>query len=345
MSLSRGLTTRSKQQDHSQQSTTMPFPNLLKKSSTKTPERKISIAHISSPTLLSTTNVQTLNHPSIKAARQIRKVPSLASTSSAHTDLDSDGSSVSPRSRGTSFTDHSSVGSTPSSPKPGEARFASYSSTKSSPPPPRRAASSSNIKQRALSFEPSPSVPSRAPAHSKIAHEQLARKRSLQTMNTWQDPARSVPAVPAIPSTHIEKRTSRDLFNSWFDSPPMPSSTNSLKTSSVQSSHSGSHTSHSGSHSSRSTTTSTFSTGSQHSQTTHPFGKELMQLDEIAEEFGGAVRDAERQADARAMAQKGLVKVSANDYIRDIEPLFERLFVWRTSRAPPMSQSMGAGWI
>lgn len=44
-----------------------------------------------------------------------------------------------------------------------------------------------------------------------------------------------------------------------------------------------------------------------------------MQLDEIAEEFGGAVRDAEREGDIRAMRQKGLQRFCAEDYMREIE--------------------------
>ncbi|KAE9961507.1 hypothetical protein BLS_001893 [Venturia inaequalis] len=63
---------------------------------------------------------------------------------------------------------------------------------------------------------------------------------------------------------------------------------------------------------------------SQHSVSpsgNHPFGKELMQLDEIAEEFGGAVRDVEREGDIRTMRQKGLQRFRAEDYMLEIEKL------------------------
>lgn len=53
----------------------------------------------------------------------------------------------------------------------------------------------------------------------------------------------------------------------------------------------------------------------------HPFGRELEQLEEIAEEFGGAVRDAEREADLAVMREKGLRRFCADDYMREIEPL------------------------
>jgi hypothetical protein len=59
----------------------------------------------------------------------------------------------------------------------------------------------------------------------------------------------------------------------------------------------------------------------------HPFGKELEQLDEIVEEFGGAFRDAERDADLEMMKTRGLQKFCANDYIMEIEPLFTLCFL------------------
>ncbi|KAF2204198.1 hypothetical protein GQ43DRAFT_197816 [Delitschia confertaspora ATCC 74209] len=58
----------------------------------------------------------------------------------------------------------------------------------------------------------------------------------------------------------------------------------------------------------------------------HPFGKELEQLNEVAEEFGGAVRDAEMEADLTAMAEKGLAKFCATDYLQEITPLFGNRF-------------------
>lgn len=54
----------------------------------------------------------------------------------------------------------------------------------------------------------------------------------------------------------------------------------------------------------------------------HPFGKELEQLNEVAEEFGGAVRDAEMEADLSMMSEKGLAKFCAADYLNEIKPLY-----------------------
>jgi hypothetical protein len=63
-----------------------------------------------------------------------------------------------------------------------------------------------------------------------------------------------------------------------------------------------------------------------HTESSHPFGKELEQLDEVAEEFGGAVRDAEREADLNIMRRLGLRRFCAEDYIKEIEPLFVRCY-------------------
>lgn len=58
----------------------------------------------------------------------------------------------------------------------------------------------------------------------------------------------------------------------------------------------------------------------------HPFGKELEQLSEVAEEFGGAVRDAEMEADLAVIRERNLATFCAADYLAEIQPLFNRRF-------------------
>jgi hypothetical protein len=123
--------------------------------------------------------------------------------------------------------------------------------------------------------------------HSKLAHEQLARKKSLQNLANRLPPPRSVPPVPPITR---EQRASADMF--------------------------------------RSTVT----------DTRHPFVKELEQLEEIAEEFGGAVRDATRDADMHIMKQRGLKKFCADDYMKDLTGLFSHYFEAPIAPKP-------VGWI
>jgi hypothetical protein len=54
----------------------------------------------------------------------------------------------------------------------------------------------------------------------------------------------------------------------------------------------------------------------------HPFGRELEQLNEIVEEFGGVIRDAEAEADLAIMRSKNLAAYCAADYLSEIRPLF-----------------------
>ncbi|KAF2013211.1 hypothetical protein BU24DRAFT_232121 [Aaosphaeria arxii CBS 175.79] len=58
----------------------------------------------------------------------------------------------------------------------------------------------------------------------------------------------------------------------------------------------------------------------------HPFGKELEQLNEVAEEFGGVVRDAEHEADVSVLRERNLAVYCAADYLAEIRPLFNNRF-------------------
>ncbi|KAF2830967.1 hypothetical protein CC86DRAFT_133020 [Ophiobolus disseminans] len=69
---------------------------------------------------------------------------------------------------------------------------------------------------------------------------------------------------------------------------------------------------------------------------THPFGRELEQLNEIVEEFGGVVRDAETEADLTAMRSKNLAAFCAAEYLSEIRPLFNSRFGF-PQQAPAMA--------
>ncbi|KAF9699453.1 hypothetical protein EKO04_002278 [Ascochyta lentis] len=58
------------------------------------------------------------------------------------------------------------------------------------------------------------------------------------------------------------------------------------------------------------------------SEEAHPFGAELEQLNEVAEEFSGVARSAEEQADVEFMQRRGLAAFCAADYLAEIQPLF-----------------------
>ena len=75
-------------------------------------------------------------------------------------------------------------------------------------------------------------------------------------------------------------------------------------------------------------------TGSILEEETHPFGRELEQLNEVVEEFGGVVRDAEAEADFSAMRAKNLAAFCASDYLAEIRPLFSYRFGTPNQAAP-----------
>ncbi|KAF2636347.1 hypothetical protein P280DRAFT_409844 [Massarina eburnea CBS 473.64] len=66
----------------------------------------------------------------------------------------------------------------------------------------------------------------------------------------------------------------------------------------------------------------------------HPFGKELAQLSEVAEEFNGVVRDAEKEADLAIIQDRHLAMYCAADYLAEIQPLFSSRFNTYHSTAP-----------
>jgi hypothetical protein len=58
----------------------------------------------------------------------------------------------------------------------------------------------------------------------------------------------------------------------------------------------------------------------------HPFGRELEQLNEVVEEFGGVVRDAQVEADLTVMRSRNLAAYCAADYLSEIRPLIKSRF-------------------
>jgi hypothetical protein len=326
-SISRAFTLRSKR-NKDKETSTPPVP--LRSASMRYSGKPVDIRTISSPVaLLSTTNMLSYNAPDVSSVRAQRKAStSVSSGSSSRSSADeSDTSTISYTSHDTTLTDVSSIASSsPISSPDSKDRLSYFPSSKTlslSPPiPPRisRSISTSELRPSSsllLDSEPgsSPEIPQRAPSHSKKAHEVLARKRSLQTMSRTN-------SVSSITSTSREKRNSIEFFSrNITDAPapslptfgfsPSPSLSNSPHTSHHQSSHS------------------------------HPFGKELMQLDEIAEEFGGAVRDAEREGDIRAMRLKGLQRFCAEDYMREIQSLLGGFL----SPYPSHVQQQEVAWI
>ncbi|KAK3062456.1 hypothetical protein LTR53_019356, partial [Teratosphaeriaceae sp. CCFEE 6253] len=72
-------------------------------------------------------------------------------------------------------------------------------------------------------------------------------------------------------------------------------------------------------------------------QTENPFGRELAQLDEVAEEFGQVVHDVETADDIAVMQTRGFACYSASDYMSEIQDTIYGTFTEPTQDV--------AGWI
>lgn len=79
----------------------------------------------------------------------------------------------------------------------------------------------------------------------------------------------------------------------------------------------------------------------------NPFGMELAQLDEVAEEFGNTVRDAADDVDVVVMQSQGLAKFQAVDYMSEINDLVFETYMSDESDASSDSgaESDLGGWI
>lgn len=69
----------------------------------------------------------------------------------------------------------------------------------------------------------------------------------------------------------------------------------------------------------------------------HPFGKELEQLHEVAEEFGSAVRNAEADEDRDILLSRGLAQFCASDYMNEIESMYSTVFAEDAAVYQPMA--------
>jgi hypothetical protein len=160
-------------------------------------------------------------------------------------------------------------------------------------------------------YFPSSKAPRRAPSHSDI--------------NRKINPVASIPEVPATTSTpaipgralsHSKRAHERVANKRSLQNMSPPSLTPKVAV-----------------RASREHRTS-LDMFSPHTTNDHPFGKELEQLSEVAEEFGGVVRNAEWDEDVAAMAKLGLGRFGVSDYLSEIQPLFSSLLDARRFAAP-----------
>jgi len=148
-----------------------------------------------------------------------------------------------------------------------------------------------------------PKIPQRSPSHTKKNSEIIARKRSMSRMATPKS------------SISLSSRTVSSSTNS-FQAPLTPGRASRHKST----------ISHK---SSISTTRSSINMFTPHQEAAeHPFGNELAQVSELAEEFGSSkeqkipILDPEEQE----LISLGLFKFAADDYMNELQGLFITAF-------------------
>lgn len=230
-SLARAFTLRRKRNDSTNDAKlkedSAKAPSLPRAASMKYSKKPVDPKKISGPVqLLSTTNMLTYNAPDIAVVQAQRKAASSVSSGSSRASSDeSDASSTLSRTRDTQLTDVSSVGSVSPEASPSSDKKMTFEITPAVKGAATLRRSLSNLEVRRSSLEgedaydqdfapdamrsESPAIPQRHPSHSKRAHSELARKRSLQGM--------SAPAISRNHSFSSISSTQKDSNRSSID--------------------------------------------------------------------------------------------------------------------------------
>ncbi|PGH09369.1 hypothetical protein GX51_00812 [Blastomyces parvus] len=154
-----------------------------------------------------------------------------------------------------------------------------------------RSSTSSSISQ-------TPKLPHRSLSHTKKSHQQLARQRSLS-----KDSTNSLTHSQSVSNSHSHSHSlSRSLSTQ--------SSTRSARLSQERL---------------RQVPEDPAPSSISTTQQPHPFGKELEQVNEVAEEFA-TVQNAVIVEEEQALVQRGLYKFAVEDYIMEIEGLYRSIF-------------------
>ncbi|KAJ0164843.1 hypothetical protein CTA2_13078 [Colletotrichum tanaceti] len=164
-----------------------------------------------------------------------------------------------------------------------------------------------------------PTIPKRALSHTKQAsYDAVARQRSLSQLSKTSDKTVSSKASMTFSRASSGSSAASTMSHnsvtpaSKAPAPPMPTSAFQQQ---QQSRH------------------------DKLSAESHPFGHELAQVTEIAEEFG--IKDDIMYEEECALKAEGLCKFAAEDYLSEVQSLFASFFT--DSHTP--QRSMAAAWI
>lgn len=298
MSLARAFTTRRVKQ--SLQAADSPVDAIPQRSHTTKGSIGHSIRHkISAPVeLVHTTNMLSYNAPDI-----VRKAASPTTASSVRSDDDSDSA-------------HTAASTPPTSPD------SPYPTKRSMSPEPNHlscyfTAPGQTVTATSPKAE-APAIPQRSPSHTKKSYDALNRHRSV---------------------SRLSEQSSRTLSTkaSFSFSRSSSSSTSTSVTS---------HNSVSSHHAPKMSSSAVLAPppviapaaapSQKEMPPSHPFGHELAQVTELAEEYGVMEKVHVIDEEEQELARRGLRKFSAEDYLGEIQGLFSSFFAEARPLAPPV---------
>ncbi|KXH44262.1 hypothetical protein CNYM01_07319 [Colletotrichum nymphaeae SA-01] len=165
-----------------------------------------------------------------------------------------------------------------------------------------------------------PSIPKRAPSHTKQAsYDAVARQRSVSQMSKASDKTVSSKASITFSSRASSGSSSASTMSHSSAAPAPKTPVPPMPTPAFQHHHQPRH---------------------EKPAEPHPFGRELAQVTEIAEEFG--IKDDLMYEEERALKAEGLCKFAAEDYLTEVQSIFASFF--HDSHAPQRPMA-AAAWI
>ncbi|KAK2021674.1 hypothetical protein LX32DRAFT_238624 [Colletotrichum zoysiae] len=163
-----------------------------------------------------------------------------------------------------------------------------------------------------------PNIPKRAPTHTKQAsYDALARQRSLSQISKASDKTVSSKASMTFSSRASSGSSAASTMSHHSITPAIKTPLPPMPSPAFQHQ----------------------SPRQEKVGESHPFGRELAQVTEIAEEFG--IKDDVMYEEERLLKAEGLYKFHADDYLSEVQSLFPNFF--NDTRAP--QPSMAAAWI
>lgn len=263
--------------------------------------------------LVHTTNMLSYNAPDLPRAGRSN------STSKSDTDSDalSNGESTPPTSPEASLTDDC--------PSPKNNHLSSYFIAPGKP-----------VAQD-LQADAAPAIPRRSPSHTKKnSYDAIARQRSISQMS--RDSGRTISSKPSLTFSRSSSTSTRASSSSHASSaqhmskqqaPPVPAISTPMTSPQLQQ-----------------------GPTPRSAPESHPFGAELAQVTELAEEYSMRNTPHVLDEDEQYLQSNGLVKLSVDDYMNDVQELFSNFFQQAPKRAPtrripPQQPPAAAGpmWI